>query len=116
MPRKMRRLAVKCLLSSKASAGELVIVDRFELKEAKTSEMAQALKTLGVNDSALVVTLKPQPELVRAARNLPKMKTSPAALLNVVDLLSHRFLVISVDGVRCLEDILMRQRCASLAG
>src|SRR4030043_443724 len=62
MPKKMRRLAVKCLLSAKASSGELVIVDRFQLKEPKTAEMAQILKALDVKASSLVVTLKPEPE------------------------------------------------------
>jgi large subunit ribosomal protein L4 len=116
MPKKMRRLAVKCLLSAKASSGELVIVDRFQLKEPKTAEMAQILKALDVKASALVVTLKPEPEVVKAARNLPKTKTSQAALLNVVDLLSYRFLIITVDGIRSVEDILMRERCPSQVG
>jgi large subunit ribosomal protein L4 len=116
MPKKMRRLAVKCLLSAKASSGELVIVDRFQLKEPKTAEMAQILKALDVKASALVVTLKPELEVVKAARNLPKTKTSQAALLNVVDLLSYRFLIITVDGIRSVEDILMRERCPSQVG
>lgn len=112
MPRKMRRLAIRCLLSAKASSGELVVVDRLSLKESKTLEMAQILKALEVKGSALVVTLKPEAGLIKAARNLPRTKTSPAALVNVLDLLSHKFLVITVDGVRCVEDILTRQRCA----
>jgi large subunit ribosomal protein L4 len=116
MPKKMRRLAVKCLLSAKASSGELVIVDRFQLKEPKTAEMAQILKALDVKASALVVTLKPELEVVKAARNLPKTRTSQAALLNVVDLLSYRFVIITVDGIRSVEDILMRERCPSQVG
>lgn len=116
MPRKMRRLAIRCLLSAKASSGELVVVDRLTLKESKTLEMARILKALEVKDSALVVTLKPEAGLIKAARNLPRTKTSPAALVNVVDLLSHKFLVITVEGVRCVEDILTRQRCAPGSG
>jgi large subunit ribosomal protein L4 len=116
MPRKMRRLAIKCLLSAKASAGEMVVVDQLRLKDSKTAEIAQILKALEVTGSALVVTPKPEAALIQAARNLPRTKTSPAALLNVVDLLSHKFLVITVDGVRCVEDILTRQRCASGSG
>lgn len=116
MPRKMRRLAIRCLLSAKASSGELVVVDRLSLKESKTLEMARILKALEVKGSALVVTLKPEGGLIKAARNLPRTKTSPAALVNVVDLLSHKFLVITVEGVRCVEDILTRQRCAPGSG
>lgn len=116
MPRKMRRLAIRCLLSAKASSGELVVVDRLSLKESKTLEMARILKALEVKGSALLVTLKPEAGFIKAARNLPRTKTSPAALVNVVDLLSHKFLVITVEGVRCVEDILTRQRCAPGSG
>ncbi len=116
MPRKMRRLAIRCVLSAKASSGELVVVDRFDVKESKTLEMARILKALEVKGSVLIVTQKPEADLIRAARNLPRTKTSPAALLNVVDLLSFKFLVITIDGVRCVEDILTRQRCASGSG
>jgi len=116
MPKRMRRLAVKCLLSAKASSGELVVIDRFQFNEPKTSEMAQILRALDVKASALVVTLKPEPKVIKATRNLPKTKTSLAALMNVVDLLSHRFLIITVDGIRCVEDILMRERCPSQVG
>jgi large subunit ribosomal protein L4 len=116
MPKKMRRLALRCVLSAKASSGELVVVDRFQLEQLKTAEMAHILKALDVGASALVVTLKTESNVVKAARNLPRTKTLQAALLNVLDVLSHRSLVITVDGIRCVEDILMRQRCASRVG
>jgi large subunit ribosomal protein L4 len=116
MPKKMRRLALRCVLSAKASSGELVVVDRFQLEQLKTAEMAHILKALDVEASALVVTLKTESNVVKAARNLPRTKTLQAALLSVLDVLSHRFLVITVDGIRCVEDILMRQRCASRVG
>lgn len=116
MPKKMRRLALRCVLSAKASSGELVVVDRFQLEQLKTAEMARILKALDVDASALVVTLKTESNVVKAARNLPRTKTLHAALLNVLDVLSHRFLVITVDGIRCVEDILTRQRCASRVG
>ena len=116
MPKKMRRLALRCVLSAKASSGELVVVDRFQLEQLKTAEMAHILKALDVEASALVVTLKTESNVVKAARNLPRTKTLQAALLNVLDVLSHRSLVITVDGIRCVEDILMRQRCASRVG
>lgn len=105
MPKKMRRLALRCVLSAKAQSGELVIVERFQLTQPKTMDLAQVLKTLGVNSSALIVTSEPEVNIIKSARNLPKIKTLPAALLNVVDLLSYKFLVITVAGVRCVEQI-----------
>lgn len=105
MPKKMRRLALRSLLSAKASAGEILVVDQLELKEPKTKEMAQILKALGVESSALIVTAEPDVNIVKSARNLPRVKTSPAALLNVLDLLSYHSLIITQDGVRQVEQI-----------
>ncbi len=103
MPKKMRRLAMRCLLSEKASSGEIVVVNQFNLEQPKTAEMARALKAVGVTSSALVVTQAPDLKIIRSAQNLSGTRTLPAALLNVVDLLSYRFLVISVDGLRVVE-------------
>jgi large subunit ribosomal protein L4 len=103
MPKKMRRLALRCLLSAKASSGEIVVVDQFRLEQPKTAEMAGILKALGATHSALVVTRKPESNVIRSAQNLHGTRTLPADLLNVVDLLSYKFVVISVDGLRAVE-------------
>jgi large subunit ribosomal protein L4 len=105
MPKKMRRLALKCLLSAKASSGEMVIVDQFGLEEPRTSDMAGIIRALGADYSTLVVTADPEANVVISARNLPKTKTLPAGLLNVIDLLSYKFLVINVDALHRVEHI-----------
>jgi large subunit ribosomal protein L4 len=109
MPRKMRRLALRCVLSSKASAGEIMVVEQFELPKPRTQEMERILKSLGADSSALIVTAEPETNVIKSASNLPKIKTLPAVLLNVVDLLSHKFLVISLAGLRQVEQIWGRQ-------
>jgi large subunit ribosomal protein L4 len=103
MPKKMRRLALRCVLSAKASSAQIVILDGFSLAKPGTAEMARVLKALVKNGSVLVVTAEPELNVVKSARNLPKTKTLPADLLNVVDLLSHSFLVITVEGLRRAE-------------
>ena len=112
MPRKMRRLALRCVLSAKASAGEIMIVEQFGLTKPGTAEMARILKALGADSSALIVTAEPETNVVKSAGNLPKIRTLPAALLNVVDLLSHKFLVITTEGLRQVEQIWGRRQLA----
>lgn len=104
MPKKMRHLALRCLLSAKASSGEIVVVDHLKLEEPRTAEMARVLKALGVTSSALVVTERAQTGIVRSAQNLKGVRTLPADLLNVRDLLTYNFLVIGVDGLRAVEN------------
>jgi large subunit ribosomal protein L4 len=103
MPKKMRHLALRCLLSAKASSGEILVVDQLRLEQHKTAEMARVLKALGVTSSALVVTQKPEAGLVRSAQNLQGIRTLPADLLNVKDLLTYNYMVIGVDGLRVVE-------------
>ena len=116
MPKKMRRLALRCVLSAKAQSDEMVIVDQFQLTQPKTIEMSRMLKALGVDSSVLIVTHEPEFNLIKSARNLPRTKTLPAALLNVVDLLSYKFLVITVAGVRHAEQIWGRREIAQGVG
>jgi len=105
MPRKMRRLALRCILSSKVAEGEMVVVEGLIFEEPRTKEMARILAALGVSSSALIVTAEADVNVYKSARNLEKIKTLPANLLNVVDLLSHRILMITVAGVRRVEEI-----------
>jgi large subunit ribosomal protein L4 len=105
MPKKMRRLALRCVLSSKLAEGELKVVQDFPFQEPKTKQMAAALQALGVNSSALIVTGEVEPVVVQSARNLERIKTLPAALLNVADLLSARALLMTVAAVRKAEGI-----------
>ncbi len=105
MPKKMRRLALRSVLSSKVSEGELKVVDSFGVEEPETSQMKQALKALGVTSSALLVTAEVNKNVIKSARNITKVKTTTADTLNVADLLSHNMLLMTVDAVRRVESL-----------
>lgn len=105
MPKKMRQLALRCALSVKTSDGALKILDALTFEEPKTKEMTRVLDALNIEKSALVVTLKPETNVVKSASNIPGIKTLPANLLNVVDVLSHQALVIEVAAVRKVEEL-----------
>ncbi|MBI4296641.1 MAG: 50S ribosomal protein L4 [Chloroflexi bacterium] len=105
MPKKMRRLALKAVLSAKAQFGDLTVLDQLNFEEPKTREMASALDALKVDSSALIVTAQPETNVIKSARNIPEVKTLPAQQLNVVDLLSHKRLVMTEDAVRKAEEL-----------
>ena len=105
MPKKMRRLALRSVLSAKAAEGELMIVDEIGIKEPRTKEMKRILDALGVSSSALIVTPEPDTELHRSARNLERVDVIPAPYLNVVDLLSHKLLIMTVPAVSRVEEL-----------
>ena len=105
MPKKMRRLALRSVLSAKVADGELKVIDSFGMEQPQTSQMEQILKTLGIATSALLVTAEPDMNVVKSARNLERVKTLPANMLNVVDLLSYSELLLTVDAVRRIEEV-----------
>ncbi len=105
MPKKMRRLALRCVLSAKVEDGELLILEQLELDEPKTKEMARILAALGMGSSVLIATSEPEENVVKSARNLPKIKTTPVSLLNVVDILSHKMLLMTEAAVGKVEQL-----------
>jgi len=116
MPKKMRRLALKCLLSAKARDGKLVVVNQLGLEKPGTKDMLGVLKVLGADSSALIVTPEPEVNIIKSARNLQKVKTLPVALLNVLDLLSYKFLIMTVEGMRKVEQIWGKKQPAAERG
>ena len=105
IPKKMRRLALRCVLSAKAGDGELMVLTQLKLDEPKTRQMVQILATLGVDSSALIVTEESETNVVKSARNLARIKTLPASLLNVLDILSNKRLLMTVAAVRKVEQL-----------
>lgn len=105
MPKKMRQLALRCVLSAKAREGELRVLEQLKLDQPKTKEMAQILAALGVDSSALIATSEPETGVVKSARNLTGIKITPASLLNVVDILSHKILLMTEAAVRKAEQL-----------
>jgi large subunit ribosomal protein L4 len=105
MPKKMRQLALRCALSAKASDGELIVLEDLKFDVPKTAEMARALATLGGDSSILLVTPGPDRNVILSARNLTGIKTLPAPLLNVFDLLSYEMLLMTEAAVRRAEEV-----------
>lgn len=105
IPKKVRQLALRCLLSSKVSGGSLKVIDRLAFDAPKTKEMIKVLEALKIDEKALIVTGSPVQNLVKSARNIPGIKTLPANILNVVDLLSYNSLLMTEDAIRKAEQL-----------
>jgi large subunit ribosomal protein L4 len=105
MPKKMRRLALKCLLSAKVREGNIRLVQELDFKGPKTKDMINVLSSLGIDSSTLILTAQSTPNVVKSAANLPEVKVLPSALINVLDLLSYKMLVATVPAIRNIEQI-----------
>ncbi len=109
MPKKMRQLALRCILSSKAGDGALKVLDQLAIDAPKTKEVIKLLDALKSNSTALIVTAGRDQNLVKSARNIPGIKTLPANILNALDLLTFETLVMTEDAVRKAEQLWGRE-------
>jgi len=105
LPKKMRRLAIRSALSGKVADGQLHVVDKLGFAQPHTKEVVRVLHNVGIERSVLIVTGEPDRSVLTSARNLLKTKVLPAAYLNVVDMLTHRDLLLTEAAVRAVEGL-----------
>ncbi len=105
IPKKLRQLALRCVLSSKAGEGDLKILDKFDFTEPKTTKMIEALDALKIESSALIVTQEPELNVIKSARNIPQVVTTPAGVLNIMDIINHKTLLMTEAAVRAAEKL-----------
>jgi large subunit ribosomal protein L4 len=107
MPRKMRRLAIRGVLSGKMADGQLVLVDGFDTLEPRTKSMVDALTSLQIGDKkALIFTTGTEGNLRLAAGNLPNVKMQSAHLLSIEDMLNHDVVVLPKASLDVVVSIL----------
>ena len=103
LPKKVRRLALKCALSSKQADGKLVVLDAASLEAPRTAELAKRVAALGWRSALVIDGVALDDNFRRAARNLPGLDVLPSAGANVYDILRRDLLVLTKAAVEALE-------------
>ena len=103
--KKVKRLALFSALSAKAKAGDVVVIEKFDLPEYKTKTVAAMLAAVGATGKSLIVAPEVDSKLVKSAGNIAGVKTSVATALNVYDILNAGKFVMSVDAAKKLEEV-----------
>ena len=108
MPRKQRRLAIKCALTSKLQDGELVILDAIDFETPKTKSVLKLMSDFNVaNKKILIVTADMLENVEKSARNIPGVKAIPAAnSLNIYDILYHDKVFVTKEAITRIEEVL----------
>ena len=105
IPKKVRRKALFMVLSEKAKNNLLVVMDSFSMEKPKTKEMNDLIKKLPLSKaSRLVAYSDGNSKIYLASRNIKKTMAERASDLNVVDLLNYKYLLISKDGIKEIEN------------
>ena len=102
--KKVKRLALKSVLSAKAAEGNVLVVDDMTLPEVKTKNVAAFLSAVGAS-KVLMVTNEVNENVVKSARNIPGVETSPARLINVYDILKAKQLIVDKAALAVIEEV-----------
>lgn len=103
LPKKVRALALRHALSTKAKAGELVVLDKATSADGKTKALKGRFAELGLENALFVDGSELEAAFVRAARNIPNIDVLPVQGINVYDILRRRKLVLTRAAVEALE-------------
>lgn len=102
--KKEKQLAIRSALSAKFADKEIVVVDKLDLKEIKTAEMAKILNNLNANN-ALVVLSERNENVQKSVRNIPTAKFERIDSLNTYDLIKFNKIVLTEDSVKKIEEV-----------
>ena len=103
--KKVKRLALKSVLSAKVAEGKLVIIDSIKMDAIKTAEFRKFLDAVKVDGKAVVVTPAVDQVVVKSARNIPGVLTTPAVQLNVYDIINAQYLVVDQAALAKIEEV-----------
>ena len=107
MPRKARRLAIRCALSAKVAAGEMVVVDGLAFDAPKTKNVVAMLAAFDAADKkALIITNGENENVELSSRNMPKVTALSNGCLNCFDLLNNNKVFLAKDAIARIEEVL----------
>lgn len=104
IPKKMRQLAIKSVLTSKLQEKNLIVVDKLELNEIKTKEMVKVLSNLKTS-KALILLDEKNLNVQASSRNIENVKTTLVGTINVYDLLKYDNLIVTENAIKKLEEV-----------
>ena len=102
--KKVKRLALKSVLSAKAASGSVIVVDGLEMPEIKTKTMKSFLNAIGAKKTVMI-TPEVNENVVKSARNIPGVVTTTAKILSVYDLVNANQIVVDKAALAIIEEV-----------
>lgn len=105
VPKKVRRLALKSVLTDKLQNNEMIVVDHLNFDAPKTKEMKKVLANLKADRKALIVMAEKDVNVIRSASNIPYVATALVNTINVYDILKYNSFIITKEAVKRVEEV-----------
>ena len=103
--KKVKRLALKSVLSAKAGEEKIIVVDSIKMDEIKTKAFKGFLDAVKCDGKAVVITPEVNQNVVKSARNIPGVVTTTARMLSVYDLVNAKYLVVDRAALATIEEV-----------
>lgn len=105
IPKKVRRLALKSVLSSKVETEDMIVLDALVMEEASTKKAVEILKNIDAKEKAIVLVADGSDNVRKSFHNIPKVATLALGEINVYDLLKYDTVVLTKEAVKKIEEV-----------
>ena len=105
VPRKVKRLAMKCALSAKVAGNEMIVLDALQVETPKTREMAKILAAIGATGKTLLVLPGKDETIARVSNNISGLKLAFVNTINVLDIMNCDKFVVVKEAVSKIEEV-----------
>lgn len=103
--KKVRRLAMKSVLSSKVLEKELIVLDELKFDVPKTKEMIKVLENVKAGKKALIVTAEKDENIVKSAANIPGVRTALVGTMNVYEIVNHNSFIVTKEAIEKIQEV-----------
>ena len=103
--KKLKKLALKSVLSAKVADKELIVLKELKMKEPKTKEMIKVLENIKANKKALIVMDEKDDNVIKSANNIPGVRTALVSTMNVYEIINHYSLILTEAAAKKIEEV-----------
>lgn len=103
--KKVKRLAMKSVLSAKVADNEMIVLDEIKFDAPKTKEMIKMLANVKAGKKALIVMAEKDENVIKSAANIPGVRTALVGTMNVYEILNHTNFIVTEEAIRKIEEV-----------
>lgn len=105
LPKKLKRLAMLSVLSSKVAEKEIIVLDELKFDAPKTKEMVKVLENVKAGKKALIITAEKDENVIKSAANIPGVRTALVTTMNVYEIINHGSFIVTKEAIKKIEEV-----------
>ena len=103
--KKVKRLAMKSVLSAKVADNEMIVLNEIKFDEPKTKEMIKLLANVKAGKKALIVMAEKDENVIKSAANIPGVRTALVGTMNVYEIINHTNFIVTEEAIKKIEEV-----------